>query len=164
MAVKHSREVIEQHLKTKHFAQALPLLLRRYGVFVDVHRIVSEPDVPQATTDKYSKVFGVFGNTAVAQEAEDPDDTDPGPNAAFSARILLPSASFAVSDQLFASDFESHYIYTDAKLLPGDRFTVTREDGVAHSWKILEEDTLGLTSKVFGRFKIGAIVDDSNHG
>ena len=157
MAVRDSFDTIEQHLRETQFSRALPLLLRRYGIEVTVYRIVTRGQTPEVE-DVY-KSLGMYSNRAPAPVAEHPEDTDPGPNAEFTARILLSNATFTVGADPFAGDFSDDFIYTQDDLYPGDRFTVQRGDGVKKSWKITEPNSLGLTQTVFKRFKITSIVD-----
>lgn len=160
MAVRDSFDTIEQHLRETQFTRALPLLLRRYGVNVDVQRNVISVTAPQApNVEEVYKTLGIYSNRSPDTTAEHPDDTDPGPNAAFPARILISHATFTVAADPFAGDFNDDYIYTEATLRPGDRFTITRGDNIKKSWKIVEPNSLGLTQTVFKRFKITSIVD-----
>jgi len=152
---------IETILRTRVVAKAVPFLLQRFGVTIQVYRqtdtgdaqtnTVASPPVATSMDAVYNTVYGPYANltpqidylTGLAQVHS------------FSAVILLPQFAFSASDPTFAGDFDEHFIVAavGTDLRPEDRFFITRTDGVTKGWKIIERESVGMSQTVLVRWK-----------
>ena len=150
-------------LAARRFTRALPLMLRLYGLDVDVLRRSSREVRSEGVTvegnDAASRMYEVGGGLGlgdpVGAEVRDlstggVEEVVGGGEVSFRARVLPPSHVYQASDPLYLSEFENHYMFTLDGILPGDGMRISRMDGVVKSYRAMEVDVAGNTSGELG--------------
>ncbi len=132
---------IENFIKRNHSEKGLQYFLNRWGVTVNVY---SSTKVDGVDDDPYYSVYGEFSG-----EEEDSYTT---------TTVLLTGDEFSSIGEMSTGTFTGGYLFSNTGVVQtGDRVDVVREDSLKRSYKVIKEDSIGLTVSVLQRFIISSM-------
>jgi len=125
---------IERVIETSITKTTLPILLRLFGIDVQVFR--PKPD------ETYDGIYGVHAGSAETDYEQ------------FTTRLIPPSSGFSTTSPDVWGEFDLVQVFTLGDIQINDEIEVTRVDGAKTRFKVTDHITLGVTRELLAKVSL----------